>query len=54
MKVDNIKLQVDPFVLPVRHGVLASERFLNVGLPFWSSVLLDVVSFKKQVLAQIC
>ena len=31
MKVDNIKLQVDPLAFPVGQAVLASSRLLNLG-----------------------
>ena len=52
----HIKPQVDRFVLPSvqRAVVLASGRLLNFRLRHWPSFLLDVVSFTKQVLAQIC
>ena len=56
MKVGHIKPQVVRFVLPSvqRAVVLASGRLLHFGLRHWPSFLLDVVSFTKQVLAQIC
>merc|ERR1712087_814544 len=55
IKVENIKPQVDRFVLPDGHGiiVLASGRLLNLGCATGHPSFVMSCSFTNQVLAQL-
>merc|ERR1712217_409823 len=55
IKVENIKPQVDRFVFPAGHGIiaLASGRFLNLGCATGHPSFVMSCSFTNQVLGQL-